>query len=349
MKGEYALYRLPFADTYTELRQPHGSPLQFSSFRELNGKSGFVFAPFSISSACPILLLSADEINVRPVSSYDKVAYNLQTVDRETEKAQYHQVFSHFIEQLGNGTFDKIVLARCSHCSTQENIEPLNLFLKACHLYPRMFIALVNTSVSGTWLMATPEILLSGSHNQWSTMALAGTMQLSQCGETVLIGRPAEHWSHKNMHEQGYVSSYISECLQRFGHDIKVNGPYTVRAGNVVHLRSDFTFKLPDDRYLGDLISVLHPTPAVCGLPKHAACQYILANESEPRLYYSGFVGPLCLHDFTHLYVSLRCMHIHDDCYDMYAGGGLLSESDEQMEFDETQAKMHTMRRLFDC
>ena len=86
----------------------------------------------------------------------------------------------------------------------------------------------------------------------------------------------------------------------------------------------------------------------------------ILSNEHTPRLYYSGFMGPLNLRHQpsdispqpsdlrlqTHLYVSLRCMQVTDTQYRLYAGGGLLKDSVEEQEWMETEAKMETMRRV---
>ena len=119
-----------------------------------------------------------------------------------------------------------------------------------------------------------------------------------------------------------------------------------MRAANLVHLRSDFTFSLPDNHHLGDLLMALHPTPAVCGLPKREAFDFIVRNEHTPRRYYSGFMGPLNMNDATHLYVSLRCMNIDGETYHLYAGGGLLKDSVEEQEWLETEAKMQTMREL---
>ena len=128
--------------------------------------------------------------------------------------------------------------------------------------------------------------------------------------------------------------------------NIQEEGPRTVRAANLVHLRSDFTFTILNNARVGNVLQLLHPTPAVCGLPKKEAYDFILANEHTPRLYYSGFMGPLNLSSTTHLFVSLRCMQIADNQYRLYAGGGLLKDSVEEQEWQETEAKMETMRRV---
>ena len=223
-------------------------------------------------------------------------------------------------------------------------VTPEKLFFRACHLYPRMFVALVSTPQSGVWLTATPEILLDGEPSHMRTIALAGTMrlegdQLNGEGENV-------SWSTKNIEEQRIVATYVAECLEHFADSFNEEGPRTVRAANLVHLRSDFTFTLPDSRHLGDLIGSLHPTPAVCGLPKRDAFQFIIRNENHPRRYYSGFMGWLDPQGDTHLYVSLRCMNIDGANCHLYAGGGLLRDSVMEQEWLETEAKLETMRRL---
>ena len=90
----------------------------------------------------------------------------------------------------------------------------------------------------------------------------------------------------------------------------------------------------------------LHPTPAVCGLPREEARQAILHDEPSPRRYYAGFSGPLHLQGETHLYVSLRCMEFTPHTATLYAGGGLMPESQETDEWEETRRKMQTMWQL---
>ncbi len=97
---------------------------------------------------------------------------------------------------------------------------------------------------------------------------------------------------------------------------------------------------------MGDLLKRLHPTPAVCGLPKEKAYRFIQENEGYDRQYYSGFIGWLEPEGKSDLYVNLRCMNILSDRLVLYAGSGLLLSSEPESEWQETEAKMQTMRRL---
>lgn len=251
-------------------------------------------------------------------------------------RTDYHIDFSNFHAHLENHDFSKLVLSRSIFIPADSTASPVELYQRACASYPRMMIILVSTPTSGMWLVATPEILLSGGDEEWNTVALAGTMPFS---EEVL-------WSDKNIQEQRYVATYITEQLEQFTSDFKESGPRTIRAGHLAHLRSDFQFKLNNSQGIGDLIQALHPTPAVCGLPKQDAFHFIQHNEHHDRSYYSGFMGPLQVEGKTNLFVTLRCMEIFTNGYRLYAGGGILKDSQEEQEWQETEIKLDTMRNI---
>lgn len=347
----YAIFRLPHEDHATLIRQTDGEPAEYLSCAELNGRRGFVVAPFQISERQPVLLIRPDSIETVPCEESEESGGQVFDcsqcrANQVTCPPDSHYVidFANFHAQLVSGAFRKIVLARCADEESPDVIPPMQLFHRACMLYPRMFIALVSTPKSGCWLTATPEILLEGTAVAWRTIALAGTMKLE--GEHLSGEGETLTWSTKNIQEQRIVATYITECLERFTGEFHEEGPRTVRAANLVHLRSDFTFSLPDNLHLGDLLHTLHPTPAVCGLPKRDTFEFITHNEHTPRRYYSGFMGILDPAAETHLYVSLRCMNIEGNQYHLYAGGGLLKDSQEEQEWAETEAKLETMRRI---
>jgi len=259
----------------------------------------------------------------------------VELASRET----YHNDFSRFHRAFSTTDIQKLVLARCTEVGHQ-GIMPSDLFMRACERFPEAFVTLFSAPQCGTWLMATPELLLARDDIHWRTMALAGTMPWSD--EMPL-------WSEKNVQEQAYVAHYIKDCLHHYSNDVTLAGPYTTRAGKLAHLRTDFAFTLSETATVGDVLAALHPTPAVCGLPKQDALDFIIENESIDRSYYSGFSGPVNLNDETAMFVSLRCMRILEDRYRLYAGGGILPQSVEEMEWNETTAKMHAMLSLINC
>lgn len=347
----FAYYRLPYKQDYTFIRQ-EDEPEELHSVEELNGKSGFVFAPFMPSEECPILVMHPDTVETCPCEEEKNVPIpncHLHHNDNPHERSIYAKDFNCFHEQIKLGKFQKLVLARHEEIrmssTYQEQMEAL--FKRACKMYPRLYIALVSTPPSGTWLMATPEILLSGIRQEMRTMALAGTQTAPPSAIVSDVPQEGVSWSKKNLEEQQCVADYIEEVITSFTDSCSKKGPYTTMAAQLYHLRTDFHFRLKDTEHLGDVLAKLYPTPAVCGMPKEAARHFIIDKESINRKYYSGFVGCLQPHGETQLYVSLRCMNIQKDgLFELYAGGGLLAESELQKEWEETEAKLATMKAV---
>lgn len=348
------MYRLPHESEYFVMRQTKGELVKLYSYAEIGNEVGFVFAPFSVSKEMPIFVIKPDVYERKTIIDIDENSpitnnrFCSQVIDRQT----YNEKFKLFHSELNKGNFDKIVLSRCLNVCSETSYRPEELFIQACKLYPRMFISLVSIPEIGTWLMATPEILLEGNGKSWRTIALAGTMELTK--SQLSFDTPASTitekditWSDKNIREQRCVASFIKSCLSAFTSDISENGPYTVRAGGLIHLRSDFTFTLPSDATIGEFISKLHPTPAVCGLPRDETYDFIQRHEGFDRKYYSGFAGVIDKDGDTHLYVTLRCMNISSNQFNFFAGGGLLKDSTEEAEWSETELKMETMKKCF--
>lgn len=283
--------------------------------------------------------------------------------------ARYCQAFAAFMQELSAGGCGKLVLSRQQSVSLPAHFAALQAWARACSLYPNMMVSLVATKDGGMWLGSSPEILLSGSGAAFRTVALAGTMPLSpvsgqqQSNDAAVLPQLSD-WSPKNRTEQQIVVDYIASLLQQHASCYSVVGPFTARAGKVVHLKSEFAFKLKTPSALAAMVEALHPTPAVCGLPKERAFAFIQAHEGYNRSYYAGIVGPFNYQEHTALYVNLRCLRLEEPCCSLlplsatadelpvrhatlFAGGGILSSSEVQDEFKETCAKMATLYDLW--
>ena len=331
----FAYYRLPCEQHATYVAQHVGEPEILSSVAQLNGKEGFVIAPFQPSAECPVVLIHPDEVrDFVPEAQCVDDAKGGRRVQESPCTEAYARDYECFHGQLERGVFRKIVLARKSTLHTR--LSAAALFQKACRLYPRLFVTLVYTEPSGMWLLAPPEILLQGNGNSFHTMSLAGTQKAPATTIPPLSTKAVEglEWPQKDQEEQQYVTDYIEACIRTFSDDYRLQGPYTMTAAHLCHLRTDIHFRLPCADVLGDVLEALYPTPAVCGIPKEPARRFILRHEHEPRRYYSGFVGMLSPRADTHLFVSLRCMRLlPGGICELYAGGGLLKESEMEKEW----------------
>lgn len=326
---DIALYRLPERKEYHVVE---GFAKELKDIGEIEGREGFVLAPFNIGGANPLLFIEAENTEVKEVPEASVENAKGTIIKEDNYKEEYHKHFEIFHDYLDNGKVDKIVLSRRLDLTMNNDVDVKDVFFTACRMYPHQMIALISTRLSGTWLMATPEVLLEKDYDSWKTMALAGTMTT-----------PGP-WSEKNKKEQQYVSEYIYNCLKRYSSKVRYSSPHTVSAAKLYHIRTDFTFDVNSDKEAINILKDFHPTPAVCGLPKVDAFNIILGNESFDRKYYSGFCGPFNIKGDTHLFVSLRCMEIDGNTCHLYAGGGLLKESVEQTEWKETEVKLKTMK-----
>lgn len=347
------MYRIAGEKQPRFVLQNSGSARFLYRIEDLNAQSGFVVAPFQVNNQRPIVLIRRDETEL-PATVYPEEEADSETsLFQETEdmpqtdnipspmecKHLYTNCFYTFTEPLRQGTLDKLVLSRHLPLRRPADFSPGYAFYQACKRYTRSYIYLCHTPQTGTWLGSTPEILLSGQGGAWQTVALAGTQPL-------LHGELPTGWDEKNRREQQIVAAYIRKQLRSLEIRFEETEPYAVHAGALSHLKSDFRFSLSKQNELGNLLSLLHPTPAVCGLPKEEAYRFILRHEGYDRGYYSGFIGWLDPEGQSDLYVNLRCMHISPDRCTLYAGGGLLSSSSLEEEWQETEDKLQTMKWL---
>jgi len=180
-------------------------------------------------------------------------------------------------------------------------------------------------------------------------MAVAGTQ--------VTDGNLAIDWKEKEIEEQSIVVDFIVSSLKSVSNDIKVSRPYNMHAGNLVHIKTDIDGQFVELFDIKKVLSVLHPTPAVCGFPKNNALNFIHCHEGYNRAYYSGYLGELNMNfenkEFeSDLYVNLRCMEIEASLElnkviaHLYVGGGITRESDPKKEWKETVNKSKTIKRI---
>ena len=152
------------------------------------------------------------------------------------------------------------------------------------------------------------------------------------------------------------VTEHIQKELS--GIDLQVGETHTIKAGGLLHLRTDLHGELNNDISLSEVIRKLHPTAAVCGLPRQEAKTFLLDQEAYEREYYTGFLGELRLPDESSvkkekpcrslLFVNLRCMKIlpQSNMALLYVGGGITASSDPEKEWEETVAKSLTMKKV---
>lgn len=260
-----------------------------------------------------------------------------------TSSQEYMGMVENALRALQQGTLQKVVPSALRKVNLDSGFSCLKTFENLCGSYPGAFVSLVSTPQLGTWLGASPEALIEvDGGNIFSTVAVAGTQAYNK-------GIPVQEvaWRQKEIEEQALVCRYIINCFKQIRlREFEEHGPKTVEAGNLLHLKTVYTVNMEDTNFplLGSvMLDLLHPTSAVCGMPKLSAQEFLQQNEKFNRELFSGYLGPVNIGNETHLFVNLRCMQIQEDSALLYAGAGVTEDSLPKKEWIETQLKCDTL------
>lgn len=332
-KRPFVIFRMPGSS---------GSTVYFGKIKPINVQEafnlqGFILAPFVTSPQNPVLFLEPDSVSEIP----DSFIYQMnlseslpETKILNTDRENYIQNLRKLIEILRSGEANKVVISRTTVIERFSNLQLIQFYNALCKTYPHTFVYLAHMPPYGIWMGATPETLISCHDRECNTMALAGTRKAGSQDE----------WGSKEIEEQAIVSRYIQDILLK--HQVQnyhISDPFTKPAGAIEHLCTSFSFGIPDDETMSKIINDLHPTPAVCGIPKKTSLQLIKRYENHHREYYTGFLGPVNLNGKTDLFVNLRCMKITPAQMILFTGGGITKDSVPEKEWEETELKTRTL------
>ncbi|AFL84809.1 isochorismate synthase [Belliella baltica DSM 15883] len=248
------------------------------------------------------------------------------------------------IEEIKAERLNKIVPAKLKKIELHEQFDLVKSIKRLIESYPNAFVNFFHIPKVGSWLGASPEVLIQTKGDQFSTMSLAGTQKVS--GENPLKNTA---WTQKEIEEQALVSRYIVDCFKKIRlREYDEIGPKTVMAGNLLHLRSDFKVNMKNTNFpkLGSvMLELLHPTSAVCGMPRKEAFDFLRLHEKFDRSLFAGFIGPVNIEDETAIYVNLRTARLMEGFAILYAGAGVTEDSIPEKEWEETEMKCDIIGR----
>lgn len=345
-KLPFVLYKKPESDTLIGFFQKNDALFEVNDFFE----KGFVFTTFNGNQKY-IIPVHQSEI----VSTF-REKENQNFVDKELklnsnfEKIKFTDLVSKGIQSIENNDFKKVVLSR-KETVNLNHFDLVNDFKKLLQLYPSSFVYCFFHPKVGTWLGATPELLLKAEDSVFETVSLAGTKKHTDGNEII--------WQNKEIEEQLYVTDYIVTLLNKVASKVRVSKPYNIKAGTIWHIKTNISGVFNSSFGLKKIIELLHPTPAVCGLPMDKAKDFILENENYERTFYTGYLGELNIENKTELFVNLRCMEIEIDSSrklsgpaiiqaHLFMGCGITKDSIPEKEWEESVNKSMTMKRILE-
>lgn len=310
-------------------------------------QKSFVFAPYGSGNLAYVLLPDYLYENERTIVEKD-VALHKTTSEKTqwhigaapsitTSKEHYTSYVKQTVESIQKGHLLKSVAARNKVVPFPKNYDLLNHFHEMCEHFPNAHVYLFSSAVAGTWIGATPELLLSCTDTVLKTVALAGTKKTNDLSP----------WTDKENKEHYFVEAFIDDVFEELKlRQVTLSEIGEKTAGQIKHLHSVFTWKTTVEemkKKFHKILALINPTPAVCGLPPMEAAIFISRHEQIERRFYSGFTGVVDGTKNTQLYVTLRCMEILQDQLLLYAGAGITAESVPENEWLETEHKMQTL------
>ena len=355
----FVAYRKPNETSVSAILQKNDAVNYCQDFTN----SGFVFSPFeNIENAIIFPLNESEIIEFKDEIILDETEHsqpNFNLENREEAKQFHINLVENAVKAIKNESFKKVVVSRVEQ-SPFNSSETILLFKRLLNNYKTAMVYCWYHPKVGLWLGATPETLLKIEGNRLQTMSLAGTQPYVNTTDVT--------WQNKEIEEQQFVTDFIVDSLKPLINTVSTTKRQTIKAGQLLHLQTKISAVFDKANFnFKNVLKALHPTPAVCGLPKATAKDFILKNENYNREFYTGFLGELnftqkksrninrknvennayqSIKTVTNLFVNLRCLQIKNNQALIYVGGGITKDSNPEKEWEETVAKSLTIKSL---
>ena len=250
--------------------------------------------------------------------------------------------------RIRQGAFEKGVLARDIQGRLNDPAEAFDISIALQRLresYPAAYVFAVQRG-ERFFMGATPERLVQAQDGQIQTMALAGTTRRGETEEEdVRLGSELLQ-SEKNINEHAIVVAMVRQALESHCTNVHVSAtPQLLKLKNVQHLKTPIAGELISGRCILDVLADLHPTPAVGGFPRDAALEAIRNTEKLDRGWYAGPLGWVGTSGHGEFAVALRSGLVDGSKATLFAGCGIVSNSDPQAEYEESGLKFQVMLR----
>ncbi|HEY3260513.1 MAG TPA: isochorismate synthase [Pseudonocardiaceae bacterium] len=327
---------------HDEVRLPGTGPVAFTSiaFADEPGRSVLVVPRVVMGRRNGVTWLTwqggAEEpTEVLSIGSPGRVRY----ADGQLSVSTWRNAVAGAVTRMRSGELAKVVLAHDVVAATEYPVDPRYLLGGLAANYPSCWVFSVDGMVG-----ATPELLVRRLGQQVDARVLAGTvwphdgLADSRLAAELLA-------SPKNRAEHAYAVQSMVEALRPFCSPLQVpSGPSVLRLHNVQHLATEIRGRLTGGQSVLRLAWLAHPTAAVGGTPAPDACRLINELERMDRGRYAGPVGWVDAAGNGELGIALRCAEVEGRSVRLFAGCGIVADSDPDVEVREAAAKLVPIR-----
>lgn len=256
-------------------------------------------------------------------------------------ESQWKQTINAVLEEIQPGEVEKVVISRSHHIKISNEFSVSSALQVLRNMYPNCTTFMYGFPGEGIFFGSTPEQLIRLNKNYIETEALAGTQARGKNMEEDRLYSETLINSHKENEEHRLVVDQIKRKLLPLLNEIEISSaPEIMKLTNVQHLKTPISGYLKNGEHILELVNILHPTPAVAGTPTDRAMNIIQNLEKNDRGWYSGPIGWFDPNGNGEFYVALRSALVKDEEAHIFAGGGIVSESIPEKEWEETELKL---------
>jgi isochorismate synthase len=323
---------------------PHS--VRAEAFPDLPGR---VAAGLALAEAArlvvPHRLRRGDRLAAAPVPDARVVTGGPPSVVAVPAPATYAESVGRAVRRMRADELEKVVLSRALDLTSQAPLDPALLVRRLAARDPAGYTYAVDLGAGRTLVGASPELLVSRRGDVVTANPLAGSVPRAADPVTDRARAEALLASAKDRHEHAVVVRAVADALRPLCTDLAVPAtPSLVRTASMWHLSTVVTGRTADPAVSAlTLAGALHPTPAVCGTPRAAARAAIAEYEGYDRDFYTGMVGWSDIHGDGEWVVTIRCAVTQGSTVRLYAGAGVVADSDPDAELSETAAKFRTL------
>jgi len=283
------------------------------------------------------------ELRAGPLPLFDPAPAGVSKVRSPMPPSHYEEAVARAVQRIRDGELEKIVLARDVEIDAPADHDPPAVLALLREAFPSCYVFAVGRA-EATLIAASPELLVRREGQRASTVALAGSTRRSadpavdeHLGERLLR-------SEKDREENAIVVRRIAQALTPYAVWVTTAPePALVRVANIQHLATPIRAQLASPLGAIELAGALHPTPAVGGEPLQKAIAMIPALEGLDRGWYAGPVGWCDTTGDGEFCVALRCALLRGRLARLYAGCGIVRDSDPADELAETEIKLQAL------
>jgi isochorismate synthase len=274
------------------------------------------------------------------------VDFGDHTIESHPPVAEWAHLVADAVKAIDAGEFEKVVLARTVKVHSSEEVAILRAFRQLVMAYPLCYTFAWKSGES-VFMGASPELLAEVHGAAFRSNPLAGSAARGEGDDDDTALGVALMASAKDQEEHRLVVEDMRTRLSGLVDDLVIpQRPALKKMATVQHLSTEISGSVPDATSVLDVVGAVHPTPAVGGVPRQAAVDYITDREPIDRGWYTGGVGWMTPTGDGAVAIALRCGLIERDTTTLFAGAGIVADSDPAAELVETRLKLRPLLDL---